>query len=85
VAPHQDLARITPFGRWAICALTNVQSVISDSSLPKFTAYNILKFMVQLNLTFLHDATTMMLKHPERIVIPLFRLEVFQTDKFQVS
>jgi hypothetical protein len=40
---------------------------------------------VELNKTFLQDAATMMLQHPERIVNPLFRLEVFQTDEFEVS
>jgi hypothetical protein len=75
----------SPIGRWAILALTNVESAISDLGLPKFTAYNVLKFMVKLNHTFLQDAAIVMIKHPKRIINPLFRLEVFQTDKFQVS
>jgi hypothetical protein len=81
----EELARLAPIGRWAIDAFEKVEGAISDSGLPKFTAYNVLKFMVELNKTFLQDAATMMLKYPERIVNPLFRLEVFQTDEFEVS
>jgi hypothetical protein len=81
----EELARLAPIGRWAIDAFEKVEGAISDSGLPKFTAYNVLKFMVELNKTFLQDAATMMLQYPERIVNPLFRLEVFQTDEFEVS
>jgi hypothetical protein len=55
------------------------------TGIPKFTAFNVLKFMVELNKVFLQDTATMMLKHPERICNPLFRLEVFQSDEFQVT
>jgi hypothetical protein len=81
----EELVRLTPIGRWAIHTLCNTESAISDLGLPKLTAYKVLKFMVQLSHTFLQAAATMMIKHPERIINPLFRLEVFQTDEFQVS
>jgi hypothetical protein len=67
-------------------AFKNIECAVSEQGLPKFTAFNVLKFMVvELNKVFLQDTATMMLKHPERICNPLFRLEVFQSDEFQVS
>jgi hypothetical protein len=80
----EELQRLTPIGGWAIDACTNVEAAISSSGLPKFTAYNVLQFMVELNKVFLQDAATMMIKHPERVCNPLFRLEVFQTSEFEV-
>jgi hypothetical protein len=58
---------------------------ISEQGLPKFTAYNVLKFLVELNRVFLQNTATIMIKHRERVCNPLFRLEVFQTSEFQVS
>jgi hypothetical protein len=81
----EELARLTPIGQWAIDAFEKVGQAVSDSGLPKFTAYNVLKFFVELNRSFLQDAATMMIKHPERIINPLFRLEVFGTEEFLVS
>jgi hypothetical protein len=72
-------------GRWEIDAFSNVEAAISEQALPKFTAYNVLKFLADLNKVFLQDAATIMTKHPERACNPLFRLEVFQTADFQVS
>jgi hypothetical protein len=42
--------------------------------LPKSTAYNVLKFMMELNWVILQDtATIMLVKHPEsRVCNPLF-------------
>jgi hypothetical protein len=81
----EELVRLTPIGWWAINACSKVADVISEQGLPKFTAYNVLKFLVELNSIFLQDAATIMIQHPKRICNPLFRLEVFQTSQFQVS
>jgi hypothetical protein len=81
----EELVRLTPIGRWALDSFSNVEAAISERGLPKFTAYNVLKFLVDLNKVFLQDAATIMIKHPERAVCPLFRLDVFQTPKFEVS
>ncbi len=81
----EELARLTPIGQWAIDAFKKVSQAVLDSGLPKFTAYNVLKFFVELNRSFLQDAATMMIKHPERIINPFFRLEVFGTEEFLVS
>jgi hypothetical protein len=81
----EELARLTPIGRWAIDACSNVEDAISDQGHPKFTACYVLKFLVELNHVFLQDVATIMIKHPERICNPLFRLEVFQTSEVQVS
>jgi hypothetical protein len=56
----EELARLTPIGRWAIDAFSNVEAAISKQGLPKFTAYNVLKFLVNLNKVFLQDAATIM-------------------------
>jgi hypothetical protein len=81
----EELARLTPIGQWVIGAFEKVGQAVSDSGLPKFTAYNVMKFFVELNRLFLQDAATMMLKHPKRIINPLFRLEVFGSEEFLVS
>jgi hypothetical protein len=81
----EELARLTPIGGWAIDAFTNIEAAVSEQGLPKFTAYNVLKFLVELNRVFLQDAAAIMVNHPERVSHPLFRLEVFQTDEFLVS
>jgi hypothetical protein len=81
----EELAGLTPIDRWAIDTFSSVESAVSEQGLPKFTVYNVLKFMVQLNQVFLQDTATMMVKHPERVCNLLFRLEVFQSDGFQVS
>jgi hypothetical protein len=81
----EELARLTPIGGWAIDAFRNIGAAVSEQGLPKFTAYNVLKFLVELNWVFLQDAAAMMINHPERVCNPLFRLEVFQLDQFLVS
>jgi hypothetical protein len=48
----EELARLTPIGGWAIDAFRNVESDVSDQGLPKFTVYNVLKFLVELNRVF---------------------------------
>jgi hypothetical protein len=81
----EELARLTPIGGWALDAFFNVEAAISEQGLPKFTAYNVLKFLVDLNKVFLQDAATIMIQHPERVCNPLFRLDVFHSSEFEVS
>jgi hypothetical protein len=81
----EELARLTPIGGWAIDAFRNIELAVSEQGLPKFTAFNVLKFLVELNKIFLQDAAAILINHPERMCNPLFRLEVFHSDEFQVS
>jgi hypothetical protein len=46
---------------------------------------NFLSFMVTLIRVFIQDAVAMLVKFPERINHPLFRLEVFGSKEFHVS
>ena len=46
---------------------------------------NFLSFMMMLNRVFIQDAAAMLVLFPERINHPLFRLEVFGSEEFNVS
>jgi hypothetical protein len=82
----EELARLTPIGGWVIDTFRNIGAAVSEQGLPKLTAYNVLKFLVELNWFFLQGAAAIMINHPERFCNPLlFRLKVFQSDKFLVS
>lgn len=79
-----SLLRLTPVGCWLFDAHEAV-SVVNRHGAGKFTAMNFLSFMVTLNKVFIQDAAAMMILHPERIDHPLFRLEVFRSEEFNVS
>jgi 2-iminoacetate synthase ThiH len=49
------------------------------------TAANFLNFMVALNRIFIQDLAAMMIQHPERATHPVFHMERFRTEEFQVS
>jgi hypothetical protein len=46
---------------------------------------NFLSFMMTLNRVFIQDVAAMLVLFPERINHPLFRLEVFGSEAFNVS
>jgi hypothetical protein len=51
----------------------------------KMMAANFLNFMVELNTVFLQDLATMMIQHPGRASHPVFHMELFRTNLFEVS
>jgi len=84
VEVDESLLRLTPVGCWLFDAHEAVDSVNRDGA-GKFTAMNFLSFLMDLNRVFIQDAAAMMVLFPERIDHPLFRLEVFRSEEFNVS
>ena len=84
------LLQSTPFGHFQT-ALDFVRESVANSGddgvdmAPKWTALQFLDFMVRLNHVFLQDAATIMVLHPDRAVHPIFRLQCFHTEAFEVS
>ncbi len=85
VEVEESLLRLTPVGCWLYDAHKAVNIANQDRGAGKFTAMNFLSFMVTLNRVFIQDASAMLVLFPERINHPLFRLEVFGSNKFHVS
>jgi hypothetical protein len=84
VEVDESLLRLTPVGCWLFEAHEAVNIANRDGA-GKFTAMNFLSFMMTLNRVFIQDAAAMLVLFPERCDHPLFRLEVFQSEEFNVS
>ena len=85
VEVDESLLRLTPVGCWVYEAHEAVKVANRDGGAGKFTAMNFLSFMMMLNRVFIQDAAAMLVLFPERINHPLFRLEVFGSEEFNVS
>jgi hypothetical protein len=84
VEPTQELLQMTPVGRWVYQAKTWVDEANLNGK-GKTTAANFLNFMVALNRIFIQDSAAMMIQHPERATHPVFHMELFRTEEFQLS
>lgn len=78
-----DLRLATPFG-FAKGKLDCIREVMVHNREFKWTAMAFLKFVWELSTIFIQDAAAMMIERPERSNHPIFRLDVFQRDDFQV-
>jgi hypothetical protein len=85
VEVEESLLRLTPVGCWLFDAHEAVNVANRDWGAGKFTAMNFLSFMMTLNRVFIQDAAAMLVLFPERCDHPLFRLEVFRSEEFNVS
>ena len=56
-----------------------------DKDGEKTTARQVLQFLCELNRVVLQDAAAMLVLHPERVSLPLFRdVQVFSSEEFEV-
>jgi hypothetical protein len=78
------LLRLTPVGKWVYDAHAQMELAIAKGA-TKWTAFNFLSFMVQLNKIFIQDAAAMLILHPERGDHPMFQMAVFRSEAFAVS
>jgi hypothetical protein len=78
------LLRMTPVGMWVYDAHAKVEAANRNGA-AKWTAFNFLSFMVELNKVFIQDAAAILILHPERGDHPLFQLGVFRSEAFAVS
>jgi hypothetical protein len=84
IKPGMDVLEQTPIGHWVYKAQAAVAETIAADS-GKWTAFNFLSFMVELNTIFIQDGAAMLILHPERIEHPVFQLAVFRSAEFHVS
>ena len=78
-----ELQRTTPIGEWALKARESLFT--SGRANDKPTAMNFLQFITTLNIIFLQDAATILIKHPERQGHLVFQLPCLTSDIFKVS
>jgi hypothetical protein len=84
VEPPMELLEMTPVGRWVYAAKEFIDLANANGA-GKTTASNFLNFMVHLNEIFIQDSAAMMIKHPERATHPVFHMDLFRSELFQVS
>ena len=84
VTVSETLCRCTPFG-FAWDAEEFVTQRMHEGEESKFTAVQFLRCMQQLPVVLLQDAAAIISLYPDRREHPIFRLECFQNDEFQVS
>jgi hypothetical protein len=78
------LLRLTPVGKWVYKAHAEMEAAIANGA-TKWTAFNFLSFMIELNKVFIQDSAAILILHPERGDHPLFRMAVFRSEAFAVS
>jgi hypothetical protein len=81
---EMGLLQKTPIGKWVYVAHAQVQTAIANGA-TKWTAFNFLSFMVEINKIFIQDAAALLILHPERGDHPLFQMAVFRSEEFAVS
>ena len=82
VMPSEELLALTPFS-FAFSACDEVEEAVKDVG-GSYTALSFLRFLKELAIVFLQDSAAMMALHPERKVHPVFSLNVFQSNTFEV-
>jgi hypothetical protein len=83
VEPPMELLLLTPVGRWVYQAKEWIDEANMDGA-GKTTAANFLNFMTELNKVFLQDSAVIMIQHPARAQHPVFHMELFRTELFEV-
>ncbi len=78
------LLRLTPVGKWVYKAHADMEAAIANGA-TKWTAFNFLSFMIELNKVFIQDSAAILILHPERGDHPLFQMAVFRSEAFAVS
>jgi hypothetical protein len=74
----------TPIGMWLYKAHAEIEAANQNGG-EKWTAFNFLTFLVEINKVFIQDAAAILILHPDRGDHPLFQLPVFRSEAFAVS
>ena len=81
----EELARKTPFGfAWDAEEFVLSRMLQAEEAI-KYTAVQFLRCMKELSNILLQDAAAILYLYPERREHPLFQLECFKNDEFEVS
>ena len=83
VKPPAELVAETPFA-FAISKCERMEDLVKNEECPASTALHFLRFMKHLAEVFLQDAAAMWVLHEDRREHPLFHLQVFQHELWQV-